>query len=226
MAIFTMSTFQGNHLTQLVDTYVLYTLSLKKNENRHARSKSEVAQVRAEIRGHQAPITNIQYNPIFGNPLRKRNKEHSKMTSIETGDVFLTSSYDWSLKLWHAKYNEPLAVFRKHDDYIYDCQWSTRHPCVFACVDGTGQLSIYHLVTNFEDPMLTLKSFPNRSEKAGPLTRLKWSNDGQQLLVGDNFGQFWMFQCHQSLYQCEDEDFDVFEWIIQKRIKFQTQRAT
>lgn len=44
----------------------------------------------------------------------------------------------------------PIFSFDHANDYVYDVQWSTKHPTVFASVDGVGQLDFWNIAENME----------------------------------------------------------------------------
>jgi len=61
-------------------------------------------------------------------------------------NLFLTSSQDWTVKLWNANNTEePIFTFESGEDAIYDVQWSPVHPCIFACVDEEGHIDIWDI---------------------------------------------------------------------------------
>ena len=61
--------------------------------------------------GHlQAPVTGLDTHPSTG--------------TIDFGHLFLTSSMDWTIKLWSLKENRPLYSFEDNGDYVYDVAWS------------------------------------------------------------------------------------------------------
>ena len=81
--------------------------------------------------GHQAPVTGLDTHPGQG--------------TIDFSHLFLTSSIDWTVKLWSLKENKPLYSFEDNGDYVYDAAWSPIHPALFAAVDGTGRLDLWNL---------------------------------------------------------------------------------
>ncbi|CAG8760953.1 8347_t:CDS:10, partial [Cetraspora pellucida] len=110
-----------------------------------ARGKAGINQYDT-YRGHWGPITGLHFHPLFG--------------PVDFSDLFLTSSVDWTVKLWRAKsvskpstspqVISPLHSFEGSDDYVYDVKWSPCHPALFASVDGTGKFSIWNLNVDTE----------------------------------------------------------------------------
>ena len=83
------------------------------------------------FKGHSAPVTGLS--------------THNGQGSIDFSHLFLTSSIDWTVKLWSLKENRPLHSFETNGDYVYDVAWSPIHPALFAAVDGTGRLDLWNL---------------------------------------------------------------------------------
>ena len=48
---------------------------------------------------------------------------HPAAGTIDFGHLFLTSSMDWTVKLWSLKENRPLYSFEDNGDYVYDVAW-------------------------------------------------------------------------------------------------------
>ncbi|EGV95669.1 Cytoplasmic dynein 1 intermediate chain 2, partial [Cricetulus griseus] len=86
--------------------------------------------------GHQGPITGIHC--------------HAAVGAVDFSHLFVTSSFDWTVKLWTTKNNKPLYSFEDNSDYVYDVMWSPTHPALFACVDGMGRLDLWNLNNDTE----------------------------------------------------------------------------
>ncbi|KAG9477316.1 hypothetical protein GDO78_002617 [Eleutherodactylus coqui] len=86
--------------------------------------------------GHQGPITGIHCHLAVG--------------AVDFSHLFVTSSFDWTVKLWTTKNNKPLYSFEDNSDYVYDVMWSPTHPALFACVDGVGRLDLWNLNNDTE----------------------------------------------------------------------------
>jgi dynein intermediate chain, cytosolic len=109
---------------------------------------------------------------------------HQVPGPIDFSHIFLTSSFDWSVKLWNAK--EPskcLYSFENNSDYVYDVNWSPIHPALFTTVDGTGRLDLWDLINDSEVPTASLTI-----DGAPALNKIRWNAAGNQLAVGDDQG--------------------------------------
>uniref|UniRef100_A0A673LX19 Cytoplasmic dynein 1 intermediate chain 2-like n=1 Tax=Sinocyclocheilus rhinocerous TaxID=307959 RepID=A0A673LX19_9TELE len=91
--------------------------------------------------GHHGPITGIHCHTAAG--------------PVDFSHLFLTASFDWTVKLWSTKNNKPLYSFEDNSDYVYDVMWSPVHPALFACVDGLGRVDLWNLNNDTEYPWRT-----------------------------------------------------------------------
>ncbi|XP_068432409.1 cytoplasmic dynein 1 intermediate chain 1 isoform X3 [Clinocottus analis] len=99
--------------------------------------------------GHQGPVTGVSC--------------HGAVGTVDFSHLFITSSFDWTVKLWSTKHNKPLYSFEDNADYVYDVMWSPVHPAIFAAVDGMGRLDLWNLNNDTEGLLLGL--CPNRTTK-------------------------------------------------------------
>ncbi|ORX59582.1 WD40 repeat-like protein [Hesseltinella vesiculosa] len=135
-------------------------------------------------RGHYGAVTGLNFHPLFG--------------PVDFSDLFLTSSVDWTVKLWRAKSASksstqatnitPLYSFEHSDDYVYDVKWSPSHPAIFGSVDGNGQFDLWNLNVNTEEPMV---STPIGSGKA--LNKLAWDKEGRKTGLGCSDGRVYVY---------------------------------
>lgn len=124
--------------------------------------------------GHQGPVTGIDC--------------HSAPSQIDFSHLLLTSSFDWTLKLWSAKESKPLYSFEDNCDYLYDVRWSPVHPALFASVDGMGRIDLWNLNNDTELPTAT-----TTIDGSPALNRIIWSTSGHQVVVGDDVGKIWIY---------------------------------
>ncbi|CAK9108668.1 unnamed protein product [Durusdinium trenchii] len=123
--------------------------------------------------GHDGPVTGVHMHPHQGSD--------SGISSDTTTDLCLTSSFDWSIKLWRVKqFQSPVLTLDTFEDYVYDARWHPTHPAVFASTDGEGR-----------DAQAAKKfgaahnSFPH-TQSVLALNKCYWSMDGRKLATGDS----------------------------------------
>lgn len=126
--------------------------------NRYDRAGAKAGLNQHNIyRGHAGPVTGLHFHPLVG--------------PIDFSDLFLTSSVDWTIKLWRSKAGAgnaaakaaslvtagqpavnvpPLCSFEENTDYVYDVRWHPVNPAVFGSVDGTGRFDMWNLNADTE----------------------------------------------------------------------------
>ncbi|XP_056105643.1 cytoplasmic dynein 1 intermediate chain 1 isoform X2 [Rhinichthys klamathensis goyatoka] len=124
--------------------------------------------------GHQGPVTGISC--------------HSAVGPADFSHLFVTSSFDWTVKLWSTKQNKPLYSFEDNADYVYDVMWSPVHPSLFAAVDGMGRLDLWNLNNDTEVPSASVTI-----EGSPALNRVRWAAGGKEVAVGDSEGRVWIY---------------------------------
>merc|ERR1719316_1740488 len=88
------------------------------------------------------------------------------------GDLLLTGSVDWTVKLWsQKKAGEPLLSMEVYDEYVTDVKWHPQHPAVFACTDGEGHVDLWNLNKDLENPWF-------RIDQKAAVHKVDWSCDG------------------------------------------------
>ncbi|ERE72004.1 cytoplasmic dynein 1 intermediate chain 2 isoform X2 [Cricetulus griseus] len=130
--------------------------------------------------GHQGPITGIHC--------------HSAVGAVDFSHLFVTSSFDWTVKLWTTKNNKPLYSFEDNSDYVYDVMWSPTHPALFACVDGMGRLDLWNLNNDTEVPTASISVEGNPA-----LNRVRWTQSGREIAVGDSEGQIIIYDVGEQI---------------------------
>lgn len=144
---------------------------------------------RVAYRGHAAPVMSLDFHPARG--------------MLDLGDLVLSASVDWSVKLWKvrppaagastnvvggaaAAVVEPLLDFAR-EDLVYDARWSPVKPGVFALVDGAGSLEVWDVNADVEVPVAKTSPSDRRgvSFMARSLNKLAWErNEGKRVAVG------------------------------------------
>jgi dynein intermediate chain len=116
-------------------------------------------------RGHAGPVTGLHFHPSSGN--------------IDFSDLFLSSSVDWTVKLWRTRGSKaggaekekdrsasgagagtgssgggsgvsPVHSFEEAEDYVFDVKWHPQHPALFGSVDGNGKFDLWNLNQDVE----------------------------------------------------------------------------
>jgi len=166
-----------------------------------AGAKAGVEQ-RVSYRGHAAPVMSIDFHPARG--------------PIDLGDLVLSSSLDWSVKLWKvrtpaaaattpvsgsAQVAAPLLDLPR-EDVVYDTKWSPIKPGVFSLVDGAGNLEIWDITVDAEVPLA--KAQPSNRKGASLLTKslnkVAWEeHDGKKIAVGGLDGVVTIFDVGSKL---------------------------
>uniref|UniRef100_A0A8C2L247 Dynein, cytoplasmic 1, intermediate chain 2a n=1 Tax=Cyprinus carpio TaxID=7962 RepID=A0A8C2L247_CYPCA len=130
--------------------------------------------------GHHGPITGIHCHTAAG--------------PVDFSHLFLTASFDWTVKLWSTKSNKPLYSFEDNSDYVYDVMWSPVHPALFACVDGLGRVDLWNLNNDTEVPTASMTV-----DGSPALNRLRWSQSGREIVVGDSEGQIHIYDVGEQI---------------------------
>lgn len=137
---------------------------------------------RSDEPGHFGPVTAVDFHKVPG--------------SADFRHLFLSSSTDWTTKLWsYQNQKKPLLTFENSSDYVYDVRWSPVHPSVFATVDGTGAMDVWNLNTDVEQPACRVTV----NDGAQSLNRIKWTGDGRHLATGDANGTVYLYSVAERL---------------------------
>jgi dynein intermediate chain len=149
---------------------------------------------------------------------------HPTRGQIDLGNLVLSSSVDWSVKLWKVRPPaassstavtgaagggvggavavQPLLDFPR-EDLVYDVRWSPVKPSVFALVDGAGMLEIWDVNVDIEIPVA--KAAPGDKKGLGrfmarSLNKVAWEhNEGKRIAVGGMDGVVTVFEVGSEL---------------------------
>ncbi|XP_049335129.1 dynein, cytoplasmic 1, intermediate chain 2a isoform X1 [Astyanax mexicanus] len=130
--------------------------------------------------GHHGPVTGLDCHMAAG--------------PVDFSHLFVTSSFDWTVKLWSTRNTKPLYSFEDNSDYVYDVMWSPAHPALFACVDGVGHLDLWNLNNETEVPTASVTVEGNPA-----LNRVRWANSGREVAVGDSEGQVHIYDVGEQI---------------------------
>lgn len=151
-------------------------------------------------KGHTAPVMSVDFHPVKG--------------PVDLGDLIISSSLDWSVKLWKVRAPaatsttgsdgniSPLIDFVR-EDVVYDARWSPVKPSVFALVDGAGWLELWDITVETEEPVsrITPSSRPDgRSMLSKSLNKVAWEpQEGKRLATGGIDGCLTVFEVASGL---------------------------
>jgi dynein intermediate chain len=142
---------------------------------------SETAGIYSAIAAHDAPITAVEFHPVI------------PKAPGYVSDLYLTSSYDWTCKLWSHKSDKPLMTFESARDYIFDVQWSPVHPALFATGDGTGRLDLWNISGEADVPEVKVQLEAPQGQEGPAVSKLRWSDDGMSIAVGTSTGSLMVY---------------------------------
>ncbi|KAF2874764.1 cytoplasmic dynein 1 intermediate chain 2 [Massariosphaeria phaeospora] len=170
---------------------------------------------RVKYAGHAAPVMSLDFHPAKG--------------AIDLGDLVLSCSVDWSVKLWKVRapaatgtsatasapgssqqHVTPLLDIAR-EDLVYDARWSPVKPSVFALVDGAGTLEVWDINVDVEVPVQ--KVAPSEGKRGAfaslptglgymnrSLNKLAWErNEGRRVAVGGMDGVVTVFEVGAEL---------------------------
>jgi len=108
----------------------------------------------------------------------------------------LTCSLDWTIKLWSTKDSQKtfLHSFEDRNDCVYDVAWSPVHPALFASADGGGNLDVWNINSDVEEPVVSAK-LPSQHAA----NKLKWNDAGNQIAVGDGVGGVHLYDLGEQI---------------------------
>ncbi|XP_051944427.1 dynein, cytoplasmic 1, intermediate chain 2a-like isoform X2 [Hippocampus zosterae] len=140
-------------------------------------SKAGITEV---FEGHHGPVTGLSC--------------HTAVGPVDFSHLFISSSFDWTVKLWSTKSTRPLYSFEDSCDYVYDAMWSPTHPALFACVDLAGRLDLWNLNSDTEVPTASVYV-----EGAPALNRVRWAHSGKEIATGDSEGQVQVYDVGEQI---------------------------
>ncbi|XP_071156232.1 cytoplasmic dynein 1 intermediate chain 2-like isoform X12 [Mytilus galloprovincialis] len=155
--------------------------------------------------GHHGPITGIDCHKVPG--------------QIDFSPYFLTSSFDWTIKLWSIKEQKFLHSFEDNSDYIYDVKWSPTHPALFASADGNGKLDLWNLNNDTEVPTTSITIDNNAC-----LNHVRWHETGSHIAAGDDIGRIHLYDVAETVAAPKGNEWSKFAKTLQEMKQQATER--
>ncbi|XP_070174428.1 cytoplasmic dynein 1 intermediate chain 2-like isoform X4 [Littorina saxatilis] len=154
---------------------------------------------------HQGPITAIDTHRVPG--------------QIDFSPYFLSSSFDWTVKLWSIKEQKYLCSFEDNSDYVSDVQWSPTNPALFSSVDIMGRLDLWHLNHETEVPTASVVVDTNVA-----LNKLRWHQTGHHIGVGDDMGRIYIYDVAENIANPKADEWSKFVRTLQEMKQQATER--
>lgn len=147
------------------------------------------------LEGHDGPITAVDFHP------------QPEGSGSLYSSLLLSSSMDWSVKLWNVKKSTfPLLHFDgMYEDYVTDVKWHPIAPYAFSSVDAEGIVNLWNLNRDMEAPIL------RKDPQKCALNRCDWSKDGRYLATGDVEGNIQILSADPEYSTPKPDDFTRFE---------------
>jgi len=131
--------------------------------------------------GHSGPIYRVRCNPFWDN---------------QYCPIFLTCSYDWTVRVWNAKDNQAKLVCHQISDedalkdQVNDIEWSPNTSSVFASVANDGRIEIWDLKEDNLNPLVSyFDKNPDGTRNRTAKTVVRFSPTSPVLLTGNLNGQ-------------------------------------
>ncbi|GAB1310150.1 hypothetical protein MFIFM68171_00360 [Madurella fahalii] len=181
---------------------------------------------RVSYKGHAAPVMSVAFHPARG--------------PVDLGDLVLSASLDWSVKLWKVRAPAatsavvtagglgatgaetqvaPLLDFVR-EDVVYDAAWSPVKPGVFSLVDGAGWLELWDITVETEEPVARISPSPRKDGRtmlSKSLNKVAWEPvEGKRLATGGIDGALTLFEVGPDLGG--KEGLKNEEWTMVKKL--------
>lgn len=170
--------------------------------NRYDRASAKAGLNADDVyRGHAGPVTGIHFHPAAG--------------PFDFSDLFLTSSVDWTVKLWRARGKThapaqagvpPLHSFDEADDYIFDVKWHPSHPALFGTADGTGKFDLWNLNADMEVPLVSTQVCTHA------LNKIAWDRGaGRKAALGGSDGKVYVYDVAEKVVTPRESEWVEFQ---------------
>ncbi|KAJ3214547.1 cytoplasmic dynein with WD40 domain [Dinochytrium kinnereticum] len=148
----------------------------------HKCSKSYSSQYLLSFEGHQMAVYTVRYNTFHGN-------------------VFLSASADWTVKLWEHNTNTPIMSFDLGSS-VGDVAWAPYSSTVFAAATSDGKVFVFDLNENKYEPICE-----QQVVKKAKLTHISFNPFEPIILVGDDKGTVVSMKLSPNLRKPNQSDF-------------------
>ncbi|DBA92976.1 TPA: hypothetical protein ACH3X2_003322 [Trebouxia sp. C0005] len=113
--------------------------------------------------GHLGPVYRVQWSPFQSN-------------------LFISSSADWSVKLWTEGKEHALLTFQSANDEVNDVQWCPTNSTVFGTATSGGRIEIWDLAAS------TLKPIAQHTCEGRMFSSMLFSEESPVVVAGGSNG--------------------------------------
>ncbi|XP_063724938.1 dynein axonemal intermediate chain 4-like isoform X2 [Symsagittifera roscoffensis] len=147
--------------------------------NIHKCSCSYNEQFLSTYNGHSGPVYKVTWSPF-------------------AGDIFLSASADWSIKVWHQDMTEPVINIQPALKAVTDINWSPISSTIFGCTTEDA-VQIFDLESSIIDPIVT---HPVENKK---LTAFQFAHNSPCVLFGDSQGEVAVMKVHNVFTEDQEK---------------------
>ncbi|CAH8664877.1 unnamed protein product [Dicrocoelium dendriticum] len=157
------------------------------------------------MEGHQAPITSV--------------KTHTTDGPVDFSSLFVTTSFDWTVKLWSTKSQRPIYSFDETSDIVLDADWSPLHPAMFSVVDCSGKLDLWNLTEDSEVPAarVVVSQFA--------VNKCRFHSSGLHIAAGDRAGRIHVYELNESMVTPHADDWSLFAHTVEELRQLSVERS-
>jgi dynein intermediate chain len=143
---------------------------------------------------HGAVVSSLHMSPL-------------NTSATELSGLMVSGSLDWTVKLWNPKSPKPITTFEYFKDPVSDVHWNHAFPGVFSAASVNGNVAIYDLMNDFENPSITF-------DFGDCVLNAKWDPTGKLLAISDNAGKVAIKRFRADAFQHGAADIENLETTI------------
>lgn len=154
---------------------------------------------------HNTSAENITMYDEHEGPISSMSINNPSYECQALSGLVLTSSFDWTVKLWSPTDNkESIRTFEHSDDYIYDVAWNPVNPSLFATTNNDGVIDLFDLTRDMEQPSAHVK-INNFSQN-----KCRWNAEGSIVITGDSAGNTNLLVLNERMRKLDNSKLENF----------------